>query len=144
VTGRYVESDPIGLAVGLNTYLYVDANPAVNTHTSGLVTDRWRTCSRAERQQCQADCASQGKEYESCRFRQRVHDTIRNGTVLPEIYDVPGGLSCSCKEKRELCETLTCRAGLILLGVALCATPIIGDEILVFGAAAAGATAASQ
>jgi len=42
--GRYVESDPIGLSGGENTYSYVYQNPLVNIDKTGLVT--WTGTSR--------------------------------------------------------------------------------------------------
>jgi len=38
-TGRYIQSDPVGVAVGVNLYAYVNANPLLYRDSRGLAKD---------------------------------------------------------------------------------------------------------
>ena len=68
-SGRYVESDPIGLDGGINTYTYVSGKPIDSYDESGLIehkTGQWKECSNG------------------CRIR--IDWTIVNGVVKRHLH----------------------------------------------------------
>jgi RHS repeat-associated protein len=101
--GRFVTEDPLRLKGGINYFDYVLNNPVNLEDQFGLLPRptpvRWRYCTGGEVSYCRQDCASRGKQYESCRVRQ-IYKIGPNGlSVGPEWLN--GQISCSCKDPEE-------------------------------------------
>jgi len=104
--GRYVQSDPMGLDGGLNTYAYVESAPLADTDFYGLITSSMKhfrrvNCPEKERDDCIQICKEQGKAMESCKVTRGRRAVVRNGVKLWQLYTVPGSMSCKCKDCEE-------------------------------------------
>ena len=136
-TGRFCQSDPVGLAAGLNTYLYVDGSPLDGVDPLGLIKGtkkgRWTDCDDEDWAHCREECGPRGVK--SCKQFWQIHTELIGGQWIKgwkkALYP-----SCNCNESCDAgCKTLI----MIGLGIAICVAQPQLTPLILFGGGAVGA-----
>jgi hypothetical protein len=132
-----VQSDPIGIDGGYNTYGYADANPLTTIDPSGLIKrnpkDKWADCGEEDMKVCREECGSRGVK--SCKKWYKWTRELVGGKLTDWGYKPADKPSCNCN---EICGA-GCKGILVFVvgfGLSCFGAPEAGVPIMIGGAAA--------
>jgi len=127
-TGRYVESDPIGLKGGTDTYNYVDSNPLTSIDATGQQAGLPSTgdCKASEWQYCRTFCGDRPVDgcYVSISWKAKG---IRGGNLIKSEQRT---VNCNCGEpfcrRHPVACSLANAGAKVVVGIAIVGSCIAG------------------
>jgi len=100
-SGRYVQSDPIGIKGGIASFSYAASSPLMLFDSDGLAPKYpkggWFPCSPQEDRECADSCVARGLLPGSCADWIAQVPKFVNDELSYVPVKRPGGYSCSCK-----------------------------------------------